>query len=271
MKSLENKKILITGGASGIGYLIVKMAAQERAHVIIFDVVQKKLDEVSKELASHGYSISTYYCDVSNKEMIYEKAKKVQDEIGDIDILINNAGVVQGKFFADYSDQEIQKTIEINTIAHFWLLKAFLPSMIQRNQGHIVTLSSAAGTVGVSKLSIYCATKFAVFGFNESLRQEFRIKNLNIKTTVVCPYYINTGMFAGVKTRFPLLLPILKQEKVAKKIIQGIKKEKEQIVMPFIVKVTWVFRILPIKIFDWISSFLGVNASMDDFAGKGKK
>ena len=64
-------------------------------------------------------------------------------------------------------------------------------------------------------------------------------------------------MFDGVKTRFPLLLPILKQENVAKKIIQGIKKEKEQIVMPFIVKVTWVLRILPIKAFDWISGFFG--------------
>ena len=67
--------------------------------------------------------------------MIYEKAKQVQDEVGHIDILINNAGIVQGKFFIDYSDQEIQKTIEINTIAHFWLLKAFLPSMIQHNKG----------------------------------------------------------------------------------------------------------------------------------------
>mmetsp|Transcript_39481 Transcript_39481/g.35251 ORF Transcript_39481/g.35251 Transcript_39481/m.35251 type:complete len:95 (-) Transcript_39481:240-524(-) len=94
--------------------------------------------------------------------------------------------------------------------------------MIAKNKGHIVTIASNAGLVGVCGLADYCASKFGAVGFDESLRMELRKIKSNVKTTCICPYYIDTGMFDGVKTRFPLLFPILKPNYVARRICNAI-------------------------------------------------
>lgn len=94
--------------------------------------------------------------------------------------------------------------------------------MIERNSGHIVTIASIAGWVGVNRLADYCASKFGAVGFDESLRFEMRDRKKNIKTTCICPYYINTGMFDGVKSKFPLLLPILSEDYATTRIVNGI-------------------------------------------------
>ncbi len=95
----------------------------------------------------------------------------------------------------------IEKTFQVNTMAHLWLGKAFLPSMIEKNHGHVVTIASMAGKFGMAGLCDYCASKFAAVGFDESLRNELvHMGKDNVHTTVVCPYFINTGMFDGVQT-----------------------------------------------------------------------
>jgi len=86
-------------------------------------------------------------------------------------------------------------------------VREFLPDMIKRNEGHIVSIASMAGHTGVNGLVDYCASKFGAIGFDESLRNEMKSLNSKVRTTCICPYYINTGMFDGVKTNF--LLPIL--------------------------------------------------------------
>jgi len=95
----------------------------------------------------------------------------------------------------------------VNAEAHFWTVKEFLPSMMERNSGHIVAIASMAGVVGYPGLADYCASKFAAYGFNESLRMEMKLLKKNIPCTTICPAFINTGMFAGVKTTN--LLPLL--------------------------------------------------------------
>jgi all-trans-retinol dehydrogenase (NAD+) len=89
-----------------------------------------------------------------------------------VDILINNAGIVSGKKIFESSYKTMEKTMNVNSVAHFYTIKELLPTMIKRNRGHIVTISSQAGLLGVSGLIDYCASKFAVFGMNESLRHE---------------------------------------------------------------------------------------------------
>lgn len=101
--------------------------------------------------------------------------------------------------------------MNINTTAHHWTVRETLPDMLAENRGHIVTIASIAGWVGVRGLADYCASKFGAVGFDESLRFELRAKKSNVKTTCICPYFINTGMFDGAKSRFPLLLPILSE------------------------------------------------------------
>jgi len=195
---------------------------------------------------------------------------KILREHGRIDILIQNAGVVQGKNILETDDDLIEKTFLVNTISNFWLTKSFLPKMIEKNEGHIVTISSVAAFTATSKLSDYSASKFASFGYNEALRIELSDQNFDIKTTVICPYYMSTGMFSGVKPKFSFLLDFLKPEDVCKKIINSIEKNKEVVITPFICKFTFLIRLFPPFVGDWFHRFMGINHSMDDFVGRKK-
>ncbi|TSL34542.1 Epidermal retinol dehydrogenase 2 [Bagarius yarrelli] len=123
-----------------------------------------------------------------------EEEEEVKREVGDITILVNNAGIVTGTKFLQCPDTHIEKTMEVNTMAHFWTCKAFLPAMIAANHGHVVSIASSAGLIGVSGL--------AAVGFAESMALELLAIGCNgVKTTIVCPFFINTGMFEGAVTK----------------------------------------------------------------------
>ena len=98
--------------------------------------------------------------------------------------------------------------------------------MIQRNRGHIVTIASASGLIGVARLADYASSKWAAVGFDESLRAELSKVAPGVMTTVVCPFYINTGMFRGVRSRFPFLLPILEEDDVARRVVHAIQTDR---------------------------------------------
>lgn len=101
----------------------------------------------------------------------------------------------------------LHKTLVVNTESHFWLVKEFIGPMMQKNSGHVVSIASVAGTTGCPEMTDYCASKFGALGMMEALRLEFKREKINIKTTTICPYFINTGMFDGVTTSlvYPLL------------------------------------------------------------------
>jgi all-trans-retinol dehydrogenase (NAD+) len=158
--------------------------------------------------------------------------------------------------------------MNVNILAHFWTGKAFLPSMLERNSGHIVTIASAAGILGVRGLADYSASKFAAFGFNESLRMELRRLKSSVRTTIVCPFFIDTGMFAGVTTRFPFIFPILEPEYVARRIVKGVLKNRNRLIMPAAVYSVFLGRLFPARVLDSMIDFLGINAAMDAFTGR---
>ncbi len=121
---------------------------------------------------------------------------------------------------------------------------------------------------GVTGLADYSASKFAAFGLHEAIRMELRRLKKNIQTTVVCPFFINTGMFDGVKTRFPLLLPIMEPEQAARRILNAILKNKKRLIMPPFVYSVYLLRLLPVSWFDGLADFFGVNHAMDSFKGR---
>lgn len=142
--------------------------------------------------------------------------------------------------------------------------------MLLKNHGHIVTIASIAGHTGVCGLVDYCASKFGAVGFDESLRMEMRKLGKNIKTTCICPYFINTGMFDGVKTRFPLLLPILTEEYATKRIVNAILQEEPMVIMPWFLNTALAIRqFVPTCVSDALSDFFGSSDSMADFKGRG--
>ena len=264
--ALKGSRILVTGGASGLGRQLALQAAAKGAHVIIWDMNLDAAKKVAAEITSANGSAEAHRVDVTDRDAVNQLAVSV----GSVDVLFNNAGVVSGDWFLDLDPASIERTYRVNVLSLYWMTQAFLPAMIQTGRGCVVTISSASGMLGVAKLSDYAASKFAAFGFMESLRSELRMKGSRVNTLTVCPHYIGTGMFDGVQTKFPWLLPILDETKVAAKILRSVEKGKAMLVMPKFVNVIPVTRALPIRAFDAVTDFFGVNRTMDHFRGRGK-
>ncbi|MDR2210081.1 MAG: SDR family oxidoreductase [Spirochaetaceae bacterium] len=268
MKDVHGRVVLITGGGSGIGRLMALDFARRGALVAVWDLAAAALKELEAEAAALGLSITGMVCDIADRAAVYGQAKALETALGPPDILINNAGVVSGKTLLETPDEKIKQTMDVNVLPLFWTAKAFLPPMLDRGRGHIVTIASAAGIIGVRGLADYSASKFAALGFDESLRMELRRLKSPVKTTVVCPFFIDTGMFRGVKTRFPLLLPILKSEHAAGRIVKAVLKNKKRLIMPpFVYAVLWL-RLFPLGFLDAMADFFGISHSMDAFKGR---
>jgi len=266
--TISNKHVLITGGASGLGRLLALRCAELGATVTIWDLDAAGAQAVVAEARAGGGTIRAFACDVGDRELVYARADEVRTAAGPVDILVNNAGIVSGKPLLELPDERIELAFKVNALALFWTTKAFLPGMIDRGSGHVVTVASAAGLIGSPRETDYAASKFAAVGFNEALRLELKRSAPGIRTTVVCPFYIDTGMFAGVKTRFPLLLPILKEAVVTERILRGIQHDRAQVLMPFMVRTLPAMRLLPVWAFDRLADFFGVTAAMDEFTGR---
>ncbi|MEZ4516936.1 MAG: SDR family oxidoreductase [Chloroflexota bacterium] len=268
MTNLHGKNVLITGCASGIGRLIAQKAAVRGANVILWDINTEGLDKLSSQLRQWGYDAHCYRCDLSNREDIQRTAEQVLQDHGVVDVVVNNAGIVSGKPFLELSDQEIERTLQVNTLALFWTNRAFLPAMLEKGEGHLVTIASAGGLLGASKLTDYTASKFAAVGFDEVLRMELARSGSKIQTTVICPYYTDTGMFKGVQSRFSWLLPILKPENVAGEVINAIEKNRKRVLLPSTVYLLYPLRLLPVPLFDTFIDILGIPATTDQFVGR---
>lgn len=273
-KNVAGEIVLITGAGSGLGRLLALQFARLGAVLVLWDV-NKEANEESLQAAREAGATRAhaYTCDCSQREEVYRVADQVKKEVGDVSILINNAGIVTGKKFLDCPDDLMEKSLDVNFKAHLWTYKAFLPAMVANNHGHLVCISSSAGLVGVNGLADYCASKFAAFGFAESVFLETSAQKQNgIKTTIVCPFLIKTGMFEGCMTACPTLLPILEPEYAVRKIVEAILQEKLYLYMPkFLYFIMFLKSFLPVKTGMLIADYLGVFHVMDGFTGPKKK
>ncbi|NXC11323.1 RDHE2 dehydrogenase, partial [Orthonyx spaldingii] len=273
-KNVSGEIVLITGAGSGIGRLLAIKFASLGATVVLWDINQEGLNGTVRLARENGAGrVHSYICDCSKRQDVYRVADQVKKEVGDVSILINNAGIVIGKRFLDSPDPLVEKTMEVNAMAHFWTYKAFLPAMIAANHGHLVSTASSAGLCGVNNLSDYCASKFAAVGFAESIDTEMRtLRKTGVKTTIVCPYIINTGMFDGVKTKWPRLLPILDPEYVAERIITAVRQNQEILLIPRILYILYFFKsFIPVKAAALVMDYFGNLDVMNTFKGRPKK
>jgi len=243
---------------------------QMGAQVISWDY--NKSEAVHKELASIAgeESIVSYAIDVSDKDQVYELAARVKKEVGKVDIVINNAGVVSGGNSWEVKDESIEKVMKVNTMGPMWITKAFIKDFVDADSGHLVYISSMASTLGTNKLADYCASKWGIFGYAESIRLELgALGKKNVHTTIVCPYYINTGMFDGV-TSIGLMMKILQPEPVVDSIVEAILTNRHELYLPaWMPYLTFLMRaFLPSYIRDMSNDILGVSKSMDQFKGQ---
>ncbi|MBO5719996.1 MAG: SDR family NAD(P)-dependent oxidoreductase [Bacteroidales bacterium] len=260
--------ILITGGASGIGKIMGRIALEKGAKcLIIWDINEQNMADTEKEFSAIG-KVKCYRVDVSNSNVIHEAYISTLKDCSEVDILINNAGVVtSNKPFDKVGLNEIDLTIRINTIGPMLVAREILPDMIKRNRGHICNIASAGGMLGNPRMSEYGASKWADIGWSESVRIELQEEKSQVRITTIAPYYINTGMFNGVNSP---IFPILDPEKTSAKIIRAIEKNKIFYGIPFGFHFIrfWQF-LLPIKIFDFIfGKVFGLYHAMDNFVGR---
>ncbi|KYB29771.1 epidermal retinol dehydrogenase 2 [Tribolium castaneum] len=265
-RPVKGEIVLITGTGHGMGKELALLYASKGATVVGWDVNTKSNEETISEINARGYPKAyAYYCDVSNKDSVFEVAKKVLKEVGDVSILINNAGIMPTHPILDQTKEEIEKTFAINVFAHFWTIQAFLPTMKKNNHGHIVALSSCAGLFGLENLVPYCGTKFAVRGIMEALHEEFRQeKNCKIETTCVCPYMVDTGLCKKPKVRFERLMPLLNPRYAAKSIMKAQQTQQKLVSIPgYLVNLNDFVRVLPLKAGLYIKDFINSGVESD--------
>lgn len=276
---IKGTNVLITGGASGIGRIMGRICLEKGAsNLIVWDINQANIDKTEAELsdvkpAETGVSkgqIHSYIVNVSDPQAIKSAYEKVKSEVGEVDILVNCAGIVRGNnTFDKQTVQDIDLTMDINANAPMYVALAVLPDMLRRDRGHICNIASAAGMLGVPKLSVYCASKWAVIGWTESMRVELKQARSHVRVTSVAPYFINTGMFDGVNSK---VFPILDPEKTAAKIIRAVEAGKSFRGIPFAYHFIRIWQgLLPNFLFDFIfGKVFGVYSVMDHFTGRRK-
>lgn len=261
MTQIKDRNILITGGASGIGKIMTRICLKKgAASVIVWDL--------NPQGAQDDPRVHAYKVNVASPDDISQTYARVKEEVGQVDVIINNAGIVRGNNTFDHqTPQDIILSMDVNATAPMLVAQAIMPDMMARNSGHICNIASAAGMLGVPKLSVYCASKWAVVGWTESMRIELKQARSNVKATVITPYFINTGMFDGVQSK---IFPILDPEKTAAKIIRAIEKDRDFKGIPFPEHFIRFWQgVLPYGIFDWFfGKVFGVYEVMDHFTGR---
>ncbi|CAJ0935126.1 unnamed protein product, partial [Mesorhabditis belari] len=228
-KRIQGQTILLTGAANGIGRRLAQKLAKCQTNLILWDVDTKNLERTRLLCQGEGAQIAAYDVDITNQKEVNRALEEIISEFGPIDILINNAGKCSFTKFVDMTRDRLQTQILLNFVAPMMLIKAILPSMMERNHGHIVATCSSRALVGKGIIADYSAEKQALLGLMESLEDEMcLLGKRGIKFTTVCPMLTKTNMTKPLGDRFPLLAP----EVVAEYYLDAILCEKRLAVIP---------------------------------------
>lgn len=192
MKELQGKYVLITGAAGGIGRSVAELFAKNKVNLILTDINEDQLQEVTDNLLKtyKNISIDSHVLDITSEFEVRSFAGKIKS----LDMLINNAGVAFGGSFEKSGLDELIKTVEVNLLGTMILTHALIPKL-KKSRGQIVNVASGAGLVGTSGMVAYSSSKFGLVGFTEALRGE--LKDENIGVSVVCPAFVKTDLIAN--------------------------------------------------------------------------
>jgi len=274
MTELLGKKAIVTGGAMGIGLATCRRLVREGCDVTIWDLSQKEMEKAENDLKGMGGNVFPYLCDVSDKERVHELVDQAKKDMGQVDILINNAGYVRHGLFWERPVEDAIKQIDVNVNALFYAIHALLPDMLKRNSGHIVNVSSGVAISSAPGLAAYTVSKWAVWGMTDVLRLEAIAAGKDgVKFTSVHPGNIVTGMFEGFKVNAVGRLiapPVKNHDVIAEGIVEaGLKKKKHLVVRPRSLYLGMILRgILPDAVIGRIALMLGIGDCIEDFKGR---
>ena len=192
MQAITGKTALITGAGRGIGRATAIAFAKEGINLGLLGRTIENLEAVASELQTYGVKVSIAAADVSNMESVNTAVEKIRGELGPIDILVNNAGISKFGKFLEVDPEDWAKIIQVNVMGVYYVTRAVLPDMIEKNAGDIINISSTAGQKGAPVTSAYSASKAAVIALSESLMLEVRKQNIRVVT--LTPSTIATDM-----------------------------------------------------------------------------
>lgn len=268
-RNLAGDIVLITGGGRGIGrHLAQEFAKQGAKKVILWGRTEKCLKETAEDISKSGTECHYFICDVANREEVYRQAKVVREKVGDVTVLVNNAAVVHGKSLIDSDDDALLKSQHINTMGQFWTTKAFLPRMLELQNGHVVCINSILSQSPIPGTIDYCTSKASSLAFMESLTLGL-LDCPGVACTTVLPFHTNTDMFQGMKVRFPQLFPPLKQEVVAQRTVDAVRTNTAFVYLPWTMHMLVILKsILPQSAMEEIHKFSGSYTCMNTFKGR---
>jgi len=241
----SGKVVLITGASSGIGKEAAAEFAKLHAFLVLVSRDKNRLEETVKELSKYQTEILVLPCDVSDKEQANQMSKAVLEKFGTVDVLVNNAGFGIYSTVSDIKVEEIESQMATNYLGMVYCTKSFLPRMLEKKSGHIVNVASVAASFGIPGMASYCASKFAMLGFSESLYHE--LKGSGVGVTVVSPIMVRTN-FLNHKSfsKMPKYTYSLSANTVARAIVRAASSPRLEIVVPEFVRIAiWVKQTFP--------------------------
>jgi short-subunit dehydrogenase len=230
---INNARIVLTGACGGIGQAIATELAQRGAQLLLVDFHVQKLETLVKELTASGAKIDSICADLSDSNAYQAVINKAVQYLGQVDMLINGAGIMSFTEFHDDDPEILDRTFRINVIAPMQLTRLLLPDMLERKQGHIVNVGSVFGSIGFACFTTYSSTKFALRGFSESLRRE--LDGSGIKVTYAAPRAVKTPLNSPAVYRMAQKVKMNMDEPVlvARKIVRAIEKDKKDLYIGF--------------------------------------
>ncbi|MGM8361354.1 3-ketoacyl-ACP reductase [Flavobacterium sp. ARAG 55.4] len=221
MNDLKNKNALITGAGKGIGKAIAIALAKEGVNLILVARTQSEIDAVAQQVQTFGVKALALTADVSNMDSVNTAVEKALTEFETIDILINNAGIAAFGKFLDLEPTEWERIIQVNVMGIYYVTRAVVPNMIERQTGDIINISSTAGLAGNALTSAYSASKFAVLGLTDSLMQEMR--KHNIRVSALTPSTVATDMAKDLNLTDGNPEKVMQSEDMAELIVAQLK------------------------------------------------
>jgi short-subunit dehydrogenase len=239
MREIRGKTALITGAASGIGRAIAIRLAKEGATLLLVDIDEKGLEATAIESRAHGVEVVTRRCNVAESREVSATVAEALSRWNGVDILVNNAGITYygrtERMAADHWD----RLMRINLLSHIQFTRELLPSLLARPEAHVLNVCSVLGLIGMPKVAAYCASKFGMVGFSESLRNELGRHGLGV--TALCPGFVRTNLFTNApleakveEHKLPPSAICTTPERVASAAIKAIYRNRRLVVMePF--------------------------------------
>ena len=232
MERLQGRNALVTGAAGGLGHFIARALAAEGVNLALSDLPAAPVDDLIAELGDR-VTVTAVPGDLRDTAAIEELARRAEQAVGPIDVLVNNAGIEHAGGFLSQRRENLETILSINLLAVMELTRAVLPGMLERRSGHVVNVASAAGRLPGPYLASYAATKHGVVGFTHSLRAEFGSKPVGF--TAICPVFIGrVGMYGRLEAALPeppALLATRPPEAVGDAVVAGIRENRAEIMV----------------------------------------